>query len=254
MKLLRAPVLLAIIGLASAAPGATVFTENFNGYTDGALLNQGSPPWLQLGASVVNPVQVNSGSVALANTGQDLQRTFSVTNPLTAGMSLTTEFDVTIGTAGTGDFFSELTSSVFGSAFFNRFYVRTGLVAGTTMQLGLAAGNPVGSVAYGADLLVGVSYHVASTWNFVAGAANDTFSMTVNGVPYISEFAWNTASPEPPDLFYFNLRQGTSGSSPAVSALDNIAVNSVPEPSSIVLAILGAGTLLLYGRKRPAVR
>ena len=138
-KALRIAVLLASIGLTFPAQAATVFTENFNGYTDGALLNQGSPPWLQLGASVVNPVQVNSGSVALANTGQDLQRTFSVTNPITAGLALTTEFDVTIGTAGTGDDFSELTSSIFGSAFFNRFYVRTGLVAGTSMQLGLAA-------------------------------------------------------------------------------------------------------------------
>ena len=66
----------------------------------------------------------------------------------------------------------------------------------------------MGNVAYGADLLVGVSDHVVSTWNFVAGAANDTFSMTVDGVPYISNSPGTWHRPNRRILFYFNLRQG----------------------------------------------
>src|SRR5687768_7611196 len=165
MKINKFP-LVALSALALLSPAdatAAAFTESFVGYTNGPLVGQGSPAWVQLGASVINPVQVNGESVSLATTGQDVQRNFDSQVSLADGISIITEFDVTLSSAAaTGDFFAHLTTSATSPAspFYNRFYAQS---LGTGFHLGLAAGTPSGGIAtvpYGGLLSYNVSYHV----------------------------------------------------------------------------------------------
>ena len=228
--------------LAASSHAVVVLAESFPYAPTTAvpLVGQGSPAWAQLGATSTNPVQVNVGNfVSLANTGQDVQKPLDAVVPHTDGQAITTEFDFTISAVGTGDYFAHLTSSSGTSPFYNRFYIRTTTPTGG-FQLGLSAGNPVAAPVYGADLSFGQSYHVVSTWTFQPGALNDEFSATIGGTPYIAPFVWNTASPEPTDVALFNLRQGGGAAAPTVSALDNVLVNSVPEPSALSIGALAS--------------
>lgn len=246
------PIILATFTWASAASAQVqVFTENFDAYNTGNLVGQGTPPWTQLLTVTTNPLQVNaSKAVPLATSGQDAQRGFDSAVTNTPGNSLKLAFDVVISAAASGDFFAMLTSTTSGSAYYNRIYAQTSATAGF-FKLGLSAGTPTAGTTpfYGGDLTLNESHHVETTWNFISGAANDTFSMTVDATPYVSEFTWNTATAEPNELGNFGLRQGGGVSTaPAIPGIDNIVVTSVPEPSAAFLVGV-AGALLAQIRR-----
>ena len=247
MNLRLAALLALLVGsLSMGRPvnGAIVFSDDFNAYTDGNLVGQGG--WVQLGSSVVNQVQVSSGSVVNLTTGQDVQKPFSSVVARAAGEAngeiLVTEFDLNLSSAGDDDFFAHITVSPGNTTFFNRFYSQAGTAPGT-FQLAVSASIVSGGVVnlnYGGDLLLGQTYHVQSRWDFLPGTLNDQFSLKIDGAPYVAPFAWDSGTAESTNLGVFNLRQG-GGDAPGVASIDNVVVTHiVPEPATFALAAFAA--------------
>jgi hypothetical protein len=255
---------LIVVSSLSLAHGAVVFDDDFDAYVVGDLVGQGG--WM-LGNSMTNPIQViepvaGDKVVQLVSTGQDDYKAFVRSVPHTDGNALITEFDVTLSAAqSNGDFFAHLTAfagATLATDFLTRIYARTNPETGTGFVLGfvdigpLSGGTP--TVTYGMqELALGTQYHVTTTWNFVPGPLNDTFRIAVDNVPYLETF-WMAQTPEPATIGAFNLRQGSAAGGPTVSAIDNVLVTElVPEASTLVFAVLGAGMLLPNRRaaKRP---
>jgi hypothetical protein len=233
---------------APAAHGATVFSDNFNSYSDGNLVGQGS--WAQLGSNATNPVQVNSMRVVNMTTDQDVQKAFMSSVAKTDGQLLVTEFDFSVSDAGNDDFFAHISPSLGNTNFYNRFYTQDGTGA-NTFQLALAASAVTGGVVnltYGGDLNLGQTYHVTSVWHFVAGTTNDVFRLFVDNLPYAGPLTWDSSSAEPATLGVFNLRQA-AGNAATIATLDNVVVTHViPEPAALALAMCAAWGLT--GRRR----
>jgi hypothetical protein len=249
-----AATLLALLSLLPAATSraAIVFSEDFNSYAAGNLVGQGG--WVQLGASAVNPVQVDGTKVVNMSTDQDVQKPFSSVVSRSGGEangeSITAEFDVNLSSSGNDDFFAHISVSPGNTTFFNRFYTQAGSAAGT-FNLGLAASAPSGGVVnlnYGGDLNIGQTYRVKSIWTFVPGASNDILSLSVDGASYIAPFAWDSGTGEPNNLGVFNLRQA-AGNAAGVASIDNIVVEHVvPEPATLALAAVCLG--IVAARRR----
>jgi hypothetical protein len=244
----------ALLSSHGEAQAALVFSEDFNAYTPGNLLGQGG--W-GLQDSNTNPIQVSAGLAAgPMTTGQDLNKASSSTVPRLAGEalggSLVTEFDLNVTAAGSGDFFAQLSVSPGNTTFFNRFYIKAGGAA-NTFQLAVSASAVAGGIVnlnYGDDLPFGQTHRVQSTWEFVPGLVNnDQFSLSVNNLPYVAPFAWDSNTDESINIGAFNLRQGGSNG-PTIAFIDNISVtHHVPEPGSLALCVLGlAGAVLLRRR------
>jgi len=223
---------------------APVLTDNFDSYSNGALLGQGG--WTITGTSTTNAYQVAGGAdknVPFVGTGQDAFKAFTSSVPHTDGNSLITSFKINISAAqATADYFTHLSDPI---ATTTNFYERVfGVTSGTGFRLSLVDTSGTGSTPTlgNADLNFGQDYNVVITWNFVGGGTNnDTFTMTVNGTPYLSH-AWTSATVEPANVSAFNLRQGQTG---PTGTIDNINVESVPEPASVaMIGLIGAAGLM----------
>lgn len=244
-----------------AAHAAPIFSEDFNSYTNGPLLGQGTPPWTITGTSVVNPISVSSGLVPLANTGQDVNAAFSSVYTGVDGTSLFYGATINLSAAGTGDYFLHLTPAAGNStAFFGRVYAQA---SGAGFVLGYLETSGTGSaVNYGTGVLnFGSNYRVAVAYDFVAGTLNDTARLYVdptdnvelNNTPYLSD-TWTTVTAETNVFRTINFRQGGSSSSPTLT-VDNLLVGTtfadvaqVPEPS--VFALIGIGGLAFFLQRR----
>ncbi|MDP1581447.1 MAG: PEP-CTERM sorting domain-containing protein [Candidatus Didemnitutus sp.] len=236
MKRYLLPVVAALVFSATAA-AQTLVNENFNSYTNAGLIGQGG--WVITGTSTVNPITVSSGTVPMANTGQDVRLQFTNVEPA-SGNSLSLSAQINLSAVGAGDYFLHLGDMANTSTFYSRIYART---ATGGYQLGLMAISS-GTITYGTEVLsLNNNYTITAVWNFVAGTLNDTITLTVNGLasPY-HVHTWNSATAEPTLINSVNLRQGGGAAAPAL-VIDNIIVTAIPEPSTYA-ALFGALALV----------
>jgi hypothetical protein len=239
----------ALIG--ASKTDAQIFSDTFDSYVNGSLAGQG--PWAQVGTTATNPIQVNNGVVTIGPTGQDVGANFSAAK--TDGTSIYSGFDITLtsGSAG-GDYFFSLLS---GTGQFDRLYAVT---SGSGFVLGLQSSTG-DTISYGSGILsLNTTYRIVLSWNFIAGAKNDTFNLYVsptdltteaNNTPYMT-YTWGAnGANEPTNITGVLLRQGSGG--PTLN-FDNLLIDStfagaaIPEPSTY--AMMGLGAALLVGIQR----
>jgi hypothetical protein len=239
------------VAMAAHASAALVFSDDFS--SDGTLV--GSTPdlggnWTQTGTVATNPITVASGSAALVASGQDVYAAFSESVPTTAGNSIVTTFDLTVSNVqSSGDYFLHLSDPVgTTSNFYGRIFARPSATVGF-YQLGIASNSGTGTVTtYGTvDLALGQTIEVSMTWTFVAGPANDAFSLTTDGTSYLSGYTWTGNAEPATQVSAVNLRQGGSGTGPSLT-VDNLEVSAIPEPAVALLGSLGLLGLLLRRR------
>lgn len=250
--------LVTTVGL-KAAP---VFSDSF-GYPDGALLGQGG--WTITGTSVVNPIQVSSGQVALTTTGQDAYSALPG-GPITLGDGDNFYIGLSLNVSAaqaTGDYFLHWTPTVGNtSLFIDRLFVKS---SGSGYVLGWleTAGGTLAVPSYGtAELSFDTAYRVVVAYHNVAGTLNDTgalyvnpftdVSVELNNTPYVTK-SWTSTSPENETVAALNLRQGTASSAPTLT-LDDLNASKafsevttftpIPEPSA--LSLLGGFGLLAW--------
>ena len=243
-------VLAGLLAHGGTARAAVVLSDNFDTYTDGDLVGQGG--WTITGTSVVNPIQVSGGAdnvASLVATGQDAYKAFTAPVTKNDGESLATSMTVNVSAASAaGDYFTHLSSPA-GTTnnFYQRLFARS---SDTGFQLGLVDTSGTGSViTYGTAVLPFATDHdVDVTWNFVPGGTNnDTFTVTVNGTPYLTHTWTSTAISEPTTIEAFNFRQGGSTSGPTLT-VDDVVVDAVPEPAAV--ALIGLASVGLLRRRR----
>jgi hypothetical protein len=243
-------IVLSSLGLCSADAAVTVlYSTGFDSptYSDGGLIGQDG--WLITGSSVTNVVNVantaTDGTVSLTTTGQDVRHTFA---PAATTGSVFLSAEITVGSAGTGDYFIHLSDGGT-SNFYARTYIQAS-GAGFVMALGTSSGTA--GLVYGSTVLnFNTSYSLLVRYNFVAGTGNDTGALYINptttdGTGDTAYVAATTTGADATSIAGVNLRQGTTGSAPGV-VIDNISV-FVPEPS--VAALGGLGVLALLRRRR----
>lgn len=235
-------------GIAAPASAQLVLSDNFNSYTNGNLVPQGG--WTATGTVFTTPLQVAGGAdkyVQFGTSGEDDYKAFTSLVTLTPTQSLETTFDVNISAAtAAGDYFTHLSNPAGTTAnFYQRVFARS---SGAGFQLGLLDTSGTGNVTtWGTTVLsFNTSYNIKVTWNFLAGANNDTFTLDVNSANYLNHTWTSTGIAEPASLAAANLRQGGATTS-ATLQLDNLNVTAVPGPGS--LACLATG-LLITGRRR----
>ncbi len=231
-----AAVVAAVCTAPSAIFAALVFQDDFN-KANQALL--GTNPnvggtWTITGTSVVNPLTISSNAVPMANTGQDAFSAFNSSVPNAAGMTLRTSMDINLSAAGTGDYFTHLSDPVGTTSIFLQRLGAAATTGGYFLTFAATAGGGATTTTGTGLLSLGTAYHVDIDWNFVAGALNDTFQVSVNGSPYISK-TWDSTNAEPTFVSAANLRQG-GGASASTLTIDNLQVDSIPEPATLVLA------------------
>jgi len=259
---------LAFMVVLTTSQAANYLTVDFGvGYTAGNLAGitqntAGQNDWKQTGTSATTPIQINSsGQAVIGVTGQDVYKAFTTSFTRTDGNSLylKSRFALT-GSTTTGDYFMHLSPTAGNSSeFLGRIGAKLTGTGASTYLLGAQSTSGTGSaMTFGAAALnLNTFYDVVLKWDFVAGTINDTFSLYVNPTsnvlanltPYVTA-NWLTATPENSTLAGINLRQGASANATTalVSSLsvgDSLSdVGVIPEPSSSVLMLLGAGALV----------
>ncbi len=232
----------------SPALAALVFNDTFT-HSDGNLV--GTTPdlstgdWTQTGTISTTPIQVASNQASLGTSGQDAYA--ALTGWIVPGNGIHTSLDLTVSSAqATGDYFLHLGDPVGTTTnFYQRLFAKSttgGYLLGLTETSGTGA-----TTTYGTTVLnLGDTYHVDINWNSVSGATNDTFDVSVGGSPYLSH-TWTSVTSEPTFISEVNFRQGSASNAAAVK-VDNLQVEQVPEPCSLVLCSL-AGLLGLVVRQ-----
>ncbi len=239
----------------------TLFSDSFS-YPNGNLLGQG--PWIQNGASIVNPIQASGGVATMLPTGQDLNAALSSPFSLVDGISFYIGSTINISAAtATGDYFLHWSPATGSSVFISRLHARS---SGGGFQLGYLETSGTGaSLTYGSTVLnLNQNYRVVVGYNVVAGGVNDTANVYVNPTDYVVEGnntpyltdSWTSVLAETVTLGAVNLRQGgtTTG---ATLSVDDLYIGTtladmqviVPEPTSLCLVMVGAGAALLRRRK-----
>ena len=238
---------------APLAPASAVFSDTFT-YSDGNLVGNGG--WIQNGATSTNPIQVTSGHAVVGPTGQDVQNNFSSAVTHTDGTSIFAGFDLTV-TAGSaaGDYFLHY---IAGGGNDLRLFATT---SGGGFVLGLMSSTGDLQTNGSTVLSLNTTYRVVLSWNFLAGAKNDTMSIYINPTDLTVEgnntaylnYTWGAGgATEPTSIASIDLRQGTSGPAENIDNL-NIGtifadVSTIPEPSTWMM--IGVGAVLLAGVQR----
>jgi hypothetical protein len=255
LQKMKKHILTAVTCLIGATSGllhaSDILSDNFNSYTDGALVGQGT--WLQSGSTATNPIQVVAGDVLMGIAGgQDVYDGFTggaITLSPGDVITSTLDFSVTSATA-TGDYFFHLSNPLgTTSNFYSRLYVKSG--GGGGFLLGLSGSN--NAATYGTtELTLNTVYAISLTWTIVAGTANDTFDLTVDASSYLAGIGYGAGSvAEPAALAAINLRQGGATSSAGVTIKDvSVDYAAVPEPGTVALVGIGLATVI-FGASRP---
>lgn len=243
---------LSLATLTSPTLADVVVSDDFS--NNGALLGTTADiggVWTITGTSTTNPLTVVANALPLANTGQDAFVPFSAAFPKIDGNAINTTMTINVSAAGTGDYFYHYTpTNVSSTAFFNRLFVRAG-TAPNTFNVGVVGTSGTGSTPlYGTtDFLFNTNYELSSTWNFIGGGTNnDTINVLMNGLSEVA-YTWSSATVEPTQLQSAAFRQGGGTVAPTL-IVDNLVVNTVPEPTSALLLIGSALGLGVCRRRR----
>jgi hypothetical protein len=250
----RAVAFLAALATLSASGvfAATIFSDDFNranGNLVGTAPVIGTGNWTQTGTTATNPIQISSNAVAVGPTGQDAFGAFSSSATNTGnGKQVHTSMDINVSAVGTGDYFTHLSDPAGTTSIFLERVGAAATTGGYFLTLAATAGGGATTSTGTTALSLNQTYHLDLVWTFNAGP--DTITLSVNGTPYLSK-TWDSTNPEPGALSAFNFRQGGGAASAPTVSVDNVRVESIPEPSTLVL--VGLGCLLAAGRRR-AVR
>ena len=252
-----------LVGVSLNVCAVPVFWDDFNSYSAGNLVGQGT--WAQTGSSTATPIQVTAGKASIGTSGQDAYSPLPG-GPISIADGTSFYLGLTLNVSAaqsTGDYFLHYTPTVGDSSLFlDRLFVKS---SGSGYVLGwLATGG--GTASYGSTVLnLNQDYRLVLAYHAVAGTLNDTSAIYVNpftdptvelnNTAYAS-FTWNSTNPENPTVAAINLRQGTAANAPTLTVDDlnasgvfgDVTTFTVPEPGS--LAILGGFGLLTYLLRR----
>lgn len=258
----------AFVVVCATSQAANYLTVDFStGYVDGNLAGigpnvVGQNGWAQTSTSSTTPIQYNSslGAAVIGTSGQDVYKAFTTQAPKTDGTSLLTRLDFKLtAVQATGDYFFSLSDPAgTTSNFYGRLFARS---SGSGFNLGILTTSGTGSATQWTTSVFNLnqSYTAVVAWNFVGGAANDTMALYINPstdnisalTAEVSSNWLSTTVGEPATtLSAVNLRQGSSTTAPTVNATYISVGNTlgevgiIPEPSSSMLMVLGAGALI----------
>jgi hypothetical protein len=215
------------------APGLLLLEDNFthsailtsNGYT---ALNGTGTNDLTAGATGLSYSNYGSSNIGnalvVANTGQDVSRTFTQQNSPT---SIYASFLVNVSAAQTGDYFFAFTPSSSSSNFRARTFIKVSSNAGF-FNLGISNSGTVNYNVSPTDYAINTTHLVVVKYTFTS---NTTATATVfvnpstSSEPSIGEvsFTDNTGANVPADITSFAIRQGTSSSAPTM-VIDGIRI------------------------------
>lgn len=246
--------------LAATSNATTLFSDSFT-YPNGNLVGQG--PWLQNGASAVNPIQASGGEATMLPTGQDINAALSSPFSLVDGTTFYIGSTINISAASAaGDYFLHWSPATSSTVFVSRLHARS---SGGGFQLGYLETASGGSLTWGSTVLnLNQDYRVVVAYNVLAGALNDTanvyvnptdYAVEANNTPYLTDTAWSSTLAETATLGAVNFRQGGSTTGATLSVDDLYVATTlaemevVPEPTSLGLVMLGAGAVLIRRRK-----
>jgi len=259
---------LAFMVVLTTSQAANYLTVDFStGYVDGNLAGLsanavGQNGWAQTSSAATTPIQYNStlGAAVIGTSGQDIYKAFTTQAPKTDGTSLFARLDFKItAVQAPGDYFFNVSDPVgTASNFYGRLFAKaaeSGFILGIQTTSGTSS-----ATVWGSSILdLNQSYTAVVAWDFVGGALNDTMAVYVNPLSdnrsnLTAEVTSNwlsTTGVEPASaISAVNLRQGNAANAPTVNAT-YISVGStlgdvgiIPEPSSSMLMVLGAGALV----------
>lgn len=217
--------------------GVTLLTETFT-YPNGNLVGQGG--WTAHSGAGAAAIQVTGGQAVFAHgTGsrEDANVTFAAqTIDIVVAIF---DFSVSSGSAITNadnEYFAHLGTGA------TTFLSRIDIVAPTSTgnyTVGIAGTGGAAEAVYATDLLFGTTYTARLAFNLGTGVS----SLSINGGPTILGTSVSTGATI--DAFY--LRQSDSAQDETIT-IDNLEIQSVPEPT---ISLLGAlGVLGLLRRRR----
>jgi hypothetical protein len=263
-----------VVSLADCARATLLLSENFSSYASGNLVGQNN--WTQLGAAATLPLQVTSGKVVIpgaqaAADNQDAWNNLSAVIPPPGagttstfyGLDLTVQSAPVIGGSitapsyfaalynaaspgGAGNFANERLTAQDNSA----------NAAGTYLLGARITGQGTDPFTYGTTALsYNTLYNVVVQADMVAGAANDTLEVFVNGSLYLSH-PIGAGATDPTGMGAFVISQFASATVGNVGATiggvrvaDNYAQAAVPEPSTMILMLMSGLALVGIGRR-----
>ena len=226
------------------APVAQVYLSDDFTAANGTVLT--SAGWTLSGTTTTNPLTVATpglsftghpgsgvgGALPMANTGQDVYRTFA---PVSSG-SVYLSFLMNVSAALTGDYFIAVSPSASQTNYYARLHIKS---SGSGYNIGISKSNEVsGGAQYGTTVYnLNTTYFVALKYSFTGTAVdstNDPISIYV--VPSGTSLATEPATPEvnayvfsgktdATDLGSVTLRQGSNTAAPTM-VIDAIRVGN----------------------------
>jgi len=252
-----------LIGLAGA-DGAVIFSEDFASAGTTSTYVNASPDsgqWNAISTTGAAKVwAISSDALSLTSTGANAAYVSRTTDFSTQvlGLQVSFTFEFLGSTTALTSAFNMALGSGFGTANSNETNANTYAKFGLnfTVSDGFVVrditGGTNGAATYGLGsyTFTWVLNNTGSSFSYVAPdgttetLANDTWDLWVGTSKQLNDRAVTTASQSITDWKF-----GADGSGTYSAAFDNFVLTTVPEPSSIVLAGLGAA-FLLYRRKR----
>jgi hypothetical protein len=240
----------------------TIVSADFSTYDNGDLVGQNG--WIQFGTVSSSPIQVNEGVVSWPGgrtvSNQDAMLPFAsqITQPDSGSIILNYDILMSVATAGGNpSYFAALTTRTDSET--NQNFANARLVA-RSQDDGFVFGTRVNGqggypFAYGSTMLeFDEIYALRAEINMVAGNANDFINLYVG--PNFDELSlyataeYGSGTVSDPSFGGMLLSQFGSGSvNEAGVSIYSMGVSVVPEPSTLILLLLGSIAAAGVGRR-----